>query len=350
MLIEFIRKNKDNWRELLSQEPYNLKFNECGKFTLVRYSQLSSDFSNPIVQESRGCIIDNETLEYACRPFVKFFNVSEELASPVDLDSARIQTKHDGSIIKCWWDGIGWRVSTNGTIDSSTAMIEGDFISFYELFNMAKGDLDFAKLNKNRTYIFELTSPLNRVVVDYKEHKIFHIGTIDNKTGEEFNEDIGIEKPKEFHCNNVDDIINAVNLMSYDEEGYVVVDKYWRRVKIKSPEYVRVHRLYSNVMTKRRAVEIIRMNEQSEFLAYFPQYKELFDGIEKAYNKLVDEVEIMLNNVDFSVDKKTLAILNRDNEFKDILFRKYDGKLNSVKEYFDYMYIDKLIKHIEDRM
>ena len=38
MLIEFIRKNKDNWRELLSQEPYNLKFNECGKFTLVRYS------------------------------------------------------------------------------------------------------------------------------------------------------------------------------------------------------------------------------------------------------------------------------------------------------------------------
>ena len=348
MLIEFIRENKDNWRELLSQEPYNLKFNECGKFTLVRYSQLSSDFSNLIVQESRGCIIDNETLEYACRPFVKFFNVSEELVSPIDWDSARIQTKHDGSIIKCWWDDIGWRVSTNGTIDSSTAMIEGDFISFYELFNMAKGDLDFTKLNKNRTYIFELTSPLNKVVVDYKEHKIFHIGTIDNKTGEEFNEDIGIEKPKEFHCNNVDDIINAVNLMSYDEEGYVVVDKYWRRVKIKSPEYVRVHRLYSNVMTKRRAVEIIRMNEQSEFLAYFPQYKELFNNIESAYNKLMFEISQELRGCMKFDNKRELAMTNKDSEFSDFLFRTYDGKY--VKQWLDSLYIDKLIEMLEDRM
>ena len=100
MLIEFIRENKDNWRELLSQEPYNLKFNECEKFTLIRYSQLESDFSNPIVQENRGCIINNETFEYVCRPFKKFFNVSEELASPIDWESARIQTKHDGSLIK----------------------------------------------------------------------------------------------------------------------------------------------------------------------------------------------------------------------------------------------------------
>ena len=350
MLIEFIRENKDNWRELLSQEPYNLKFNECGKFTLIRYSQLSSDFSNPIVQESRGCIIDNESLEYVCRSFVKFFNATEDLASPIDWESARIQTKHDGSIIKCWYDGEDWRVSTNGTIDSSTAMIEGDFISFYELFNMAKGDLDFTKLNKNRTYIFELTSPLNKVVVDYKEHKIFHIGTIDNKTGEEFNEDIGIEKPKEFHCNDINEIFEAVSLMSWDEEGYVVVDKYWRRVKIKSPEYVRVHRLYSNVMTKRRAVEIIRMGEQSEFLAYFPQYSIFFDEIIKAYGKLVSEVENMLCTIDLSVDKKTLALSIKDNEFKDILFRKYDGKLSSVQEYFDSMFIDKLIRHIEDRM
>ena len=115
MLIEFIRKNKDNWRELLSQEPYNLKFNECGKFTLVRYSQLSSDFSNPIVQESRGCIIDNEALEYACRPFVKFFNVSEELASPIDWGSARIQIKHDGSI-KQHPDGWGCLWISNGQV------------------------------------------------------------------------------------------------------------------------------------------------------------------------------------------------------------------------------------------
>lgn len=28
MLIEFIRENKEKEKELLSQEPYNLKFNE----------------------------------------------------------------------------------------------------------------------------------------------------------------------------------------------------------------------------------------------------------------------------------------------------------------------------------
>jgi len=348
MLIEFIRENKDNWRDLLSQEPYNLKFNECGKFTLIRYSQLNSDFSNPIVQESRGCIIDNENFEYVCRPFKKFFNATEYLASPIDWESARIQTKHDGSIIKCWYDGVDWRISTNGTIDSSTAMIEGDFVSFYELFNMAKGDLDFSKLSKDRTYIFELTSPLNRVVVEYKEHKIFHIGTINNKTGEEFNEDIGIEKPKEFHCNDVNEIVEAVSLMSWDEEGYVVVDKYWRRVKIKSPEYVRVHRLYSNVMTKRRAVEIIRTGEQSEFLAYFPQYKELFADIERAYNNLIFEISQELRGCMKFDNKREFAMSNKDSEFSDFLFRTYDGKY--VKQWLDSLYIDKLIEMLEDRM
>lgn len=348
MLIEFIKENKDNWKELLSQEPYNLKFNECGKFTLIRYNQLSSDFSNRLVQESRGCIINNETLEYTCRSFIKFFNVQEELASSIDWDSSRIQTKYDGSIIKCWYDGELWRVSTNGTIDSSTAIIEGDFISFYELFNMAKGDLDFDKLNKNRSYIFELTSPLNKVVVDYKEHKIFHIGTIDTKSGEEFNEDIGIEKPKEFHCNNVNDIINAVNSMSYDEEGYVVVDRYWNRVKIKSPEYVRVHRLYSNVMTKRRALEIIRINEQSEFLAYFPQYIDLFKNIENAYSKLIKDMSEELKLSMFTDNKREFAMVKKDTEFSDFLFKTFDGKF--INQYLESLTIDKLLNMLESRM
>ena len=46
----------DNWRELLTQEPYNLKISEDGPYVMFKYDQIRSDFNNPIVREARGII------------------------------------------------------------------------------------------------------------------------------------------------------------------------------------------------------------------------------------------------------------------------------------------------------
>jgi len=45
-----------------------------------------------------------------------------------------------------------------------------------------KPDVVFNDLDKNYTYMFELTSPYNRIVVSYKDISIRHIGTRDIST------------------------------------------------------------------------------------------------------------------------------------------------------------------------
>lgn len=55
-LERFIQSHA-NWRELLQQPPYNITIKDDGKYTLLKYNQITSDFSNQIVRECRGIIL-----------------------------------------------------------------------------------------------------------------------------------------------------------------------------------------------------------------------------------------------------------------------------------------------------
>ena len=54
-IIDFINQNK-NWRDILSEAPYYLSIKDDGEYTILKYNQISSDFSNDYVKESRGLI------------------------------------------------------------------------------------------------------------------------------------------------------------------------------------------------------------------------------------------------------------------------------------------------------
>jgi len=81
-------------------------------------------------------------------------------------------------------------------------------------------------LNKGFTYMFELTSPQNRVVVQYHETKLWHIGNRDNKTLLECKVDIGIPKPREFALGTLEECIESAKQLDHKEEGYVIVDRH----------------------------------------------------------------------------------------------------------------------------
>ena len=59
-LLDFI-KNNSNWEELLQQEPYCLKIKRDNNYIIFNYNQIMSDFSNPIVKEARGIILEDKT-------------------------------------------------------------------------------------------------------------------------------------------------------------------------------------------------------------------------------------------------------------------------------------------------
>jgi T4 RnlA family RNA ligase len=278
VLVQFIKENKE-WASILKKKPYSLQISNKDNLYLFKYNQVESDFSIPLVNEARGIILEiiEEDVKIVCYPFKKFFNYGESHAAPIDFASASIQEKIDGSILKLFYYN-GWKLATNGAIDAfeNASPLNVDY-SFGDLFNEAsKNILNYGLLNKDYTYMFELVSKWNRIVVPYTETKIYHIGTRNNVTEEELNVDIGIAKPKQYKMASLEEVIETAKALPFSEEGYVVVDKYWNRVKIKSPQYLAVHKLkgQSGILNMDSLLKLVKENETEEFLTYFPEYKQ----------------------------------------------------------------------------
>lgn len=341
LLVNFIKEHKDNWREVLTSSPYNLIIKDgegiYSGLSLFKYNQYDSDLSVPLVQECRGVIIDIEdNFNVVCYPFNKFFNYGEPNASDIDWNTARVQEKIDGSIIKLWnWRRkCLWIVSTNGAIDAFSVKctsISGTYVNQVET---TFGELFFTELLKHIytqeldpdcTYMFELVSPYNQVVVNYPKTDIYHIGTRNNITYEEVDMDIGIKKPKTYPLHSLDAVLKASEALNHNDsntvenEGFVVVDKNWNRIKIKSPLYLQSHYLKGNGLTFKRCLEIYMSNEMDEYLSYFPEQKEAFDTLGLTVIKLEQLLE---NGWDYIHDN--YPDINRK-EFAKLMFGSVGG-------------------------
>ena len=180
-LQKFIINHKD-WEEELQAEPYCIKITRDGPYIMFKYNQIESDFSNPIVRECRGIILKEETFKVVCHAFDKFGNYGESYAPEIDWESAVVQEKCDGSLIKIWYDD-SWHISTNGAIDAFKAFTNGGERSFGDLVieAMPISWNEFGNLaSSSATYMFELCSKYNRVVVPHDEPKLYFLGWRDN--------------------------------------------------------------------------------------------------------------------------------------------------------------------------
>ena len=355
-IVDFIKSNPD-WREALSAPPYNLTINDDGGFIMLKYSQIDSDFSNELVRECRGIILDG-SFNAVCVPFFKFANYGEPYADDIDWAKARVEEKIDGSLIKVWNYEGRWIISTNGTIFAEKAHIgsqydersDARFANFGELFYAAAeiAGLDIASLNPECTYMFELCSPYNRIVVPHEEIKIYHIGTRVNATCRELDVDIGITKPRSYACNTLDELIEMASKLRYCEEGYVVRDESYRRIKVKSPAYVAIHHLISD-MSDKRLLGLIRSNETEEFLTYFPEYKPYIDDLTgkllefEGYANLVLDEQIL--GCHFAT-RKDLAEVATKTKFPDCFFRCYDKKVSSPIDWLWSFPNDKVLQFL----
>lgn len=346
----------ENWRELLAAKPYCIKIVEEGNLVLFKYSQIDSDFFNPIVQECRGIILEKDTWRVVAYAFRKFGNFGESYVDEIDWESAVVETKEDGSLIKVYFYDGEWRVGTNGTIFAENAELNaGPYKNFRQLFDAAaeKCGLDFSRLNRYYTYIFELCSEFNQVVCPQSEIRLIHIGTRNNRTFQEVEADIGIPHPQRYALSSLEDCIAMAKTFDFTKEGFVVKDKNYNRIKVKSEDYVRVHRLANNgSMTEERAIELIRANELDEFFTYFPQYREYIERVKEeisTLSRIADDViaaaklikEHSLSRADFAAQVSGLSSLE-----KAVSFLAYDEKIESGDQYIASLTTKKLARLI----
>jgi hypothetical protein len=305
-------------------------------FLIFNYS-IGCDFSNPIVQEARGIILDKTTYDVVCYPFRKFGNSHESYADKIEWSTARVLEKMDGSIIKLWFNPYtnSWQFSTNGMIDAKNA-IHNSGKSFYSLVESCDNynNIPFDILNKDYTYIFELTSPLNQVVVQYSESLLYHIGTRNNKTGYELEANIGIIKPKEYALHSLTDCITAVQKLNFSDstehEGFVVVDASYNRIKIKSPEYIFCHHLINNNCLDYKEIALmLRVDDISieTIKKQYPHYISMINEVEERYSTIKREITDAVAYVStLEGDRKTIALAIKNNPYKHFQFGTLDGR------------------------
>ena len=122
-----------------------------------------------------------------------------------------------------------------------------------------------------------------------------------------------------------------------DDEGFVVCDADFNRVKIKSPAYVIAHFMRNNnVITRKHIIKIILENEVEEFLCYAADYKEELEKVQKLMNsyhnignKLAQACRqmILLERKDYAKLVKALPPI-----FQGLLYLNYE-RFMSAQEY-----------------
>ena len=367
---KFIKEYSMDWRKLLTSDPYNLSIKEKDDRIMFNYRQGISDYGKKLVLEARGLILDKNTFDVICIGFDKFFLFDSEYASSINWHEVRIEEKYDGSLITLYYYNNAWKVATSGCIDAEDAKMEcSQFNSFGQLFSVAanKCGLDYNRLDKDSCYMFELISPYNKVVVDYENIDIIHIGTRNKITLKERIEDIGIKHPITYHLNDIADCLAFVNKEDYHGEGFVAVDNMWNRIKIKSDEWFKWHYVSNNnAMNVRIALELIRSKDLDEYLTRYKHHKDYVLYIKDCYDVLRFYVELIFRLADYAreeystrkeqseywvarcnVERKFGVDYNKFIMLKDAFFSRLSKPTYTVDEFLDSRTVDKVEKLIK---
>lgn len=236
---------------------------------------------NEITLACRGLILNNE-MYIVARPFSKFFNVGEVDDINLPASNFNVYEKIDGSLGILYWLNDKPFIATRGSFTSDQA-IKGTEILH------TKYQQVISKLDKSKTYLFEIIYPENRIVVDYgstEDLVLLAIVDIKTRTNEAL-QDIGFTMVKKY--NGIKDIHILKELEEDNKEGFVVQYENGFRVKVKFDEYLRLHKIVT--MVSNITVWEHLMNELpfDELLDRVPD--EFYTWVKETKNSLTQQFE-----------------------------------------------------------
>jgi RNA ligase len=202
----------------------------------VQYENLWDD----ITLQTRGLVTDDKGKVIA-RPFKKFFNIEEKKHTPTsEFD---VYEKMDGSLGILFNYKNQWVFATRGSFTSDQAIKGKKILEQYA----------YQWLRIDCTYLFEIIYPENRIVVDYGDDEFLTLlGIIHTDTGKELNiyeEVYGYNIPVVKKYDGIKDYTQLKSMIDDNREGFVVRFSNGDRMKIKGEEYLRLHKIMTNIST-----------------------------------------------------------------------------------------------------
>jgi tRNA splicing ligase len=322
-------------------QQYQIKINRHQQYphlVCLKYSQQESPLSATIVQQCRGIILDAaNNWSIVSYPYDKFFNHGEAHAAPIDWTSAQVYDKLDGSLMVLYHYNHQWHVQTSGTADAS-GEVGGFDRSFQQLFWQVWQELGYQLPSEtDHCFIFELMTPYNRVVVKHQQNKLVLHGVrnrvnLQEEAPQTWADRYGWQVVATFALNNLKSIIAAAQTLDpLTSEGYIICDRAFRRIKVKSPQYVALAHLREG-FSPRRLLEIVMNNEGEEFLVYYPEWGELYNQLRQKYDNLIHTIATTYQTHQYITTQKDYAIAIQPLPYSSVLFALRSGKASTPRE------------------
>lgn len=348
--------------------------NTYDNLIIFNYSQIDSPKSHPIVMECRGLVLEKDTWDLISYPFRRFFNDSEvqEITESFCFSDAIALEKLDGSLVSVFNYRGKWLMATRGMIENVSKVGFSD-MTFKDLFHetVKKYHGFWNKLNPDFCYIFELTTPENRVVTFYTERDI-HLLTM-RRVGfwvelalpnlMEQSKILGVSIPSITEFSGKEDLLVLIKKLATLQEGYVAVDYTkmdndgisFKRVKVKNPSYVAIHHLKDRAGRSLRSLaSLVYDNNQEEFLGYFPEFKPYIDTVQKKYDEYIQAMgQDVIDNQKWldmertGENRKLFAQVALKCKNPSFMFQLYDGKIKSFAELLNSIEKLKTRKYLE---
>jgi RNA ligase len=275
---------------------------------------------NEITKQTRGLILDKE-MNIIARPFSKFFNLSEHNPNEIPNEPFDVYAKEDGSLGILYWNEDKPYIASRGSFTSDQSKHATEL-----LYN--KYSQTFTKLDRDKTYLFEIIYPSNRIVLDYGNlDDIILLSIIDNKTGKDLPLiDIGFPIVKKY--NGINSLEELKLLEETNKEGFVIKFKNNFRCKLKFDEYVRLHRIITGVsnisiweyLSEGKSFDELLEKVPDEFYNWV---KETANELTLEFNEIFSECKLVFKEFE---SRKETALYFKKQKFPAVLFSMLDGK------------------------
>jgi hypothetical protein len=305
--------------------------------TIYNYSQKTQYESNwnEDTLSARGLVLNSKG-EVCARPFKKFFNAEEVKSEDIPTETFEVYEKMDGSLGIFFWYADPLTETLQPVFASRGSFTSEQAVKGWEMLKK----LPYHELNYGYTHMFEIIYPENRIVVDYGvDEKLVLLGINHTKSDYEVPR-LNIEE----HLGHSFELVKVYNFTdSWDQlkshndparEGYVLKYANGFRMKVKFEEYVRLHRIITNISNVDIWETLKDGRDFSEVLEKVPDefydwVREVERGLHQAHSDILWEAhevyERLLSKLG-NASRKDYALALKDEKLSSIVFRFLDGK------------------------
>lgn len=274
-------------------------------YNYAQKTQFESKWNDATLQ-SRGLILNGRG-EIIARPFKKFFNFQEHQNNQIPWhEKFYVLEKVDGSLgITYVGEDDEVYIATRGSFTSDQAIRGTEFIRMNE--SLCSKIRNYAIKS---THLFEVIYPENRIVVDYGDFEgLIYLGGVSKDTGNVIPPHGGLITNDVSRTVQVYDVSDVKELMSHVKdnfEGYVVVFENGFQMKVKLDEYVRLHRLMTNVSNVSIWEALKNGDNINSLIENVPD--EFYDWIKGIISDLTESF--------FTIEKKARAVYEQYKDYE----------------------------------